>query len=101
MMRSNRLLFYDRNLSDFLAGLDDRMQKEIGTFGKDLLFSKSVDDLCDSMEEKYRVNVPRLIEERTELDQDDAQIDVGRNLLYSVQDRSRPAYVTGTGITFY
>ncbi len=94
-------MFYDRNLSDVLADLDVRMQKEIGSFGKDLLLSKSVDDLCDSLEEKYRVDVPRLVEEKTTVDQGDAQIDVSRDPLYSVQDRSRPAYITGTGITFY
>lgn len=61
MARDERVLFYDRNLSDVFADLDARMQKEIDGFGKDLLSSKSVDDLCDSLEEKYRVDVPRLM----------------------------------------
>ena len=69
--------------------------------GKDLLLSESLDTLCDSLEEKYRIDVPRLLDDRTTVEQGDAQIDVSRDLLYSVQDRSRPAYVTGTGITFY
>jgi hypothetical protein len=53
------------------------------------------------LEEKYRVNVPRLIDEETTVEQGDAQIDVSQDPLRSVQDRSRPAYITGTGVTFY
>jgi hypothetical protein len=70
------------------------MRKEIGNMGKDLLLS-------ESLEEKYRIDVPRLLDDRTTVEQGDAQIDVSQNPLYSVQDRNRPAYVAGTGISFY
>lgn len=101
MVRRDKLLFYDRNLSDVLGDLDLRMKNELDSMGKDLLLNESVEVLCDRLEEKYRVDVPHLIEEEATVEQGDAQIDVSRDLLYSVQDRNRPAYITGTGITFY
>src|SRR5918994_3631449 len=101
MVRRATILFYNRSLSDVLGELDLRMKNEIDSIGKNLLLAESVDVLCDRLEEKYRVNVPRLIDEETTVEQQDAQIDVSQDPLRSVQDRSRPAYITGTGVTFY
>jgi hypothetical protein len=101
MVRRGTLLFYERSLSDVLSELDVRMKNEIDSISKNLLLTEGVDALCDRLEEKYRVNVPRLIDEETTVEQGDAQIDVSQDPLRSVQDRSRPAYITGTGVTFY
>jgi hypothetical protein len=101
MVRRGTLLFYERSLSDVLSELDVRMKNEIDSIGKNLLLTEGVDVLCDRLEEKYRVNVPRLIDEETTVEQGDAQIDVSQDPLRSVQDRNRPAYITGTGVTFY
>ncbi len=81
MVRGERVLFHDRDLSDVLADLDLQMQKEIGSIGKDLLLVESVDALCDRLEEKYRIDVPRLLDDRTTVEQGDAQIDVSRDPL--------------------
>ena len=58
-------------------------------------------DLCDYFVEKYRVEPVVIDESEIKVDYGDAQIDVSRRFEYAVFDRSGPAYVTGTRITFF
>lgn len=77
------------------------MQQEIDGVDGDALLNASVDDLCGYLEEKYGVAVPVLDVGGITQDYSETQIDVSRDPMRNVLDRSRPAYVTGTRVTFY
>jgi hypothetical protein len=62
------------------------------------LLNTSIDDLCDYFEEKYRVNVPSLVDTEIVADQKETQIDVSRDGFRAIRDRSRPFYIAGTEI---
>jgi hypothetical protein len=77
------------------------MYQEIDGINGDAFLNTSVDDLCDCLEEKYKVDVPQLKTDDITQDPSEAQIDVSQDRTRVIFDRSRPTYVTGTRITFY
>jgi hypothetical protein len=101
MARGDNPLFSQRHLDEVLRGCQRQMQQEIDGVDGDALLNASVDDLCGYLEEKYGVSVPVLDVDRITQDHSEAQIDVSRDPMRHVLDRSRPAYVTGTRVTFY
>ena len=56
----------------------------------------SVDDLCNYFEEKFRIDVPVLHEDRIVASQEETKIDVSRDPMRFIRDRSRPFYIKGT-----
>lgn len=64
----------------------------------DRLLNTSVDDLARYFEKKYQIDVPRLLNEEIVVDQREAKIDVSRDPMRLIHDRSRPFYLTGTEI---
>ena len=60
------------------------------------LLNTSVDDLCAFFEEKFRINVPVLQEDRVVVSQEETKIDVSRDPMRFIRDRSRPFYIPGT-----
>ena len=60
------------------------------------LLNTSVDDLCVYFEEKFRVDVPVLHEDQIVVSQEETKIDVSRDPMRFIRDRSRPFYMTGT-----
>lgn len=60
------------------------------------LLNTSVDDLCDYFEEKFRVDVPVLHEDQIVVSQEETKIDVSRDPMRFIRDRSQPFYMTGT-----
>ncbi|ACL02992.1 conserved hypothetical protein [Desulfatibacillum aliphaticivorans] len=75
-----------------------QLASEIAQMDGNRLLSTPVDDLCDYFEEKYRVNVPLLRETEITADQKETQIDVSRDRLRAIRDRTRPFYIPGTTI---
>ena len=60
------------------------------------LLNTSVDDLCEYFEDKFRINVPVLHEDQIVVSQEETKIDVSRDPMRFIRDRSRPFYMTGT-----
>jgi len=83
-------------------GVQDHQKKhvtdEVAKMDGNRLLNTSLDDLCDYFEDKYRVNVPSLIETEIVADQNETQIDVSRDFLRAIRDRSRPFYISGTEV---
>ena len=95
------LLFNSADLRGVLTGQERTMFEEIGSLGEERVLNTSPEDLCNYFVKKYRI-VPLAIDESAiTVDYGDAQIDVSHRIEYAVFDRSRPAYVTGTRITFF
>ena len=72
------------------------LQSEIDAIDENRLLNTSVDDLCDYFEDKFRINVPVLHEDRIVVSQEETKIDVSRDPMRVIRDRSRPFYIAGT-----
>ena len=86
---------------DWFAAQDHQKKQltdEVAKMDGNRLLNTSPDDLCDYFEDKYRVNVPSLIETEIVADQNETQIDVSRDFLRAIRDRSRPFYISGTEV---
>lgn len=71
---------------------------EIAQYDGNRLLNTSVDDLCEYFEKKYRLDVPILREDQIVADQKETQIDVSRDQMRFIRDRSRPFLVAGTRV---
>lgn len=72
------------------------LQSEIDAIDGNRLLNTSVDDLCAYFEEKFRINVPVLQEDRIVVGQEETKIDVSQDPMRFIRDRSRPFYIPGT-----
>ncbi|MCL5882975.1 MAG: hypothetical protein M1539_03255 [Actinobacteria bacterium] len=77
------------------------MFQEIEDIEGNRLLNASVADLCDYFEKEYTVDPIQLNTEQITVDQEEAQIDVSRDFLRDVRDRTRPAYIKGTSISYF
>jgi hypothetical protein len=74
------------------------MAAEIEGVDANRLLNTSVEDLAIFFSEKFKVNVPLLDVENLTVDQREKQIDVSRDQMRMITDRSRPFYITGTEV---
>jgi len=72
------------------------VDQEIDAYHADKLLNTSEDALVEYFREKYRMDVPQIHRDAISVDQRDTQIDVSREPLRFISDRSRPFYVSGT-----
>ena len=94
-------LFRDADLSDVLAGQEQKMADEIGSLSEERVLNTSPEKLCNYFVEKYRVEPLVMDESGIQVDYGDTQIDVSQRVEYAVFGRSGPTHVTGTRITFF
>lgn len=74
------------------------MRKEIEAMNGDRLLNTSVDDLARYFTGKYQIEVPRLLTEEIVADQREVQIDVSRDPMRMIHDRSHPFHITGAEV---
>ena len=72
------------------------LQSEIDAMDGNRLLNTSVDDLCDYFEDKFRINVPVLHEDRIVVSQEETKIDVSQDPMRFIRNRSQPFYIPGT-----
>lgn len=75
------------------------MSEDIASYNGDRLLNTSVEDLVSYFEDKYKIEVPVLIEDEIVAEQSEAQIDVSQDPRRWIDDRSRPVYVPGARVT--
>ena len=75
-----------------------QMAEEIERVEPDRLLNTSVDDFAQFFAEKFKIAVPELDVDNLVVDQREKQIDVSRDPMRHINDRSRPFYITGTEI---
>jgi hypothetical protein len=97
--------------SDYLfAGADwysvEQHQKE--TMAKDIqemdgnpLLNTAPEDLVRYFADKYRIDVPTLLDESISADQREVQVDVSRDPMRFIRDRSRPFHIAGTAVELH
>ena len=96
--RENELLFSKRDWFSVEENQKHTMISNINEIDGNRLLNVSVDDLCDYYEQKYRIDVPVLDEDKIVADQRETQIDVSRRWDRDIRDRSRPFYISGTAV---
>ncbi|BBB58333.1 hypothetical protein UNDKW_0060 [Undibacterium sp. KW1] len=74
------------------------MTSEIEKMDPDRLLNTSVDDLAGYFAEKFQIEVAKVDEENLVVDQREKDIDVSRDPLRYISDRTRPFYITGSEI---
>jgi hypothetical protein len=75
-----------------------QMAAEVEKIDPERLLNTSVDDLALYFSDKYKIDVPVLDVDNLVVDQREKQIDVNRDPMRTIRDRSRPFYITGTEV---
>ena len=95
------LLFYKYNLRATIENQVGGLTKEINALSEAQVLNTSQEDMLEYLIEKHRINPLVINESGIQMDYDDAQIDVSRDLRRVIFDRDRPFYIPGTRVTFY
>ena len=95
------VLFCQHSLGDVLRAQEREMFKEIDSMEGNRLLNTSVEDLCDYFEQRYKIEAPKLREDKITVDQNEAQIDVSHDRSRAIFDRSKPFYLKGTSVSFF
>jgi len=94
-------LFADGALFDLFRHLEQKMLREIEDFEGNYILNTSVEDLCDYLEIKYRLDPPTLKMEETHIsNHGETDVDVSRDRHRDIRDRSRPLLIKGTYAEF-
>jgi len=96
-----KILFHGKDLRRVLEFQEQTMFQEIEDIEGNRLLNTSVVDLCEYFEKEYAVESIQLNTEQITVDHAEAQIDVSRDPLRDVRDRTRPAYIKGTSISYF
>ena len=75
-----------------------QMRQEIEAVDANRLLNSSVDDLARFFAEKYQITVPELDMSNITVDEREKQIDVSRDPMRMIMDRSRPFHITGSEV---
>jgi hypothetical protein len=77
------------------------MQNEIDNYGRDYILNISIEDLCNYLEETYRLEPPNLkVDDIYVTSEGEANLDISQNEEYNVWNRNQPYYIRGTFIEF-
>jgi len=94
------VLFHKFELRSALEQQKEKLKQEVHGFQGDYLLTVSEDDVQRFLLEKYQVEVPVLLpDQATSTGAQDAEIDVSRDRMRMILDRSRPFYLKGTRVT--
>ena len=72
------------------------LQSEISSIDGNRFLNTSVDDLCNFFEDKFRIDIPELHEDRISVGIKETLIDVSQDRMRAIIDRRGPVYEIGT-----
>jgi len=98
---TQNLLFRNSNLREFLENRKRELFQEIQDQDTNYILNVHVTDLCNHLNNKYRLNVPVLDEEKITVDKQEKDIDVSKDPNRDILDISKPCYLKGTRIRFF
>jgi len=76
------------------------MYKEVEEYDRNYILNASVDDLCNYLEQKYRLEPIKLLRDSIVADTGEAKVDVSQDHYRFIRDRNRPFYIDGTYVSF-
>lgn len=92
-------LFSEIDMHGLIEAQKKALESEVMGFDGNRLLNTSVDDLCEYLVQKYRLDPPVLLKDQAVADQHEAQVDVSQHRDRDVRDRSRPFHLAGTRVT--
>jgi len=100
-MTRGELLFSKYDLSLTLLDQEKRIKAAIEKIETNTFLNSSPDDLCNELEQEFKIDVPSLKEDAIQVDQQEATVDVSGDPNRIIFDRSQPFHMKGTEITFF
>ena len=88
------------NIFDVLQRQQDVMKREISDLSSSQIGDLSEEELVRSIAANYKLETPVLEEEKAHISYREIDVDVSRDPMRMIWDRSRPFYIKGTEITF-
>lgn len=101
MSMDRSYLFHQYDLRSVLQGHENKMLQEIESLDGEKLHNTPIEDHVKYFLKQYNIHVPKLIEEKITVDQEETQVDVRHDFNRFIPDKSRPFYVPGTKVIFY
>lgn len=100
-MNRKNCLFADAHLSDVMQQREQKMFQEIDRFEGNYILNTSVEDLCDYLENEYKLDPPVLKQTDTYIaNHGEKDVDVSHDPFRHITDRNRPFYIKGTFAEF-
>lgn len=101
-MRSETiLLFNEYHLDTVLEGQAKKIRELVSKIPAQRLIETEIEELLPALEEELRVEPIKLLEDEITVDQTERKIDVRRDYMRAISDRSRPFYVDGLRISYF
>lgn len=94
-------LFSKGDLRTLIVAQEHGMLKEISALKPKEILSGNMETFCDYFESRYTLTPVTLHEDRITVAQGELDVDVRRQFDRAIVDRSRPAYVKGTKVSFH
>lgn len=93
------VLFNNVSILDVLPDQLRQVKKKVQELEANYLLNASEDDLIASLADEFTLDFPVLNEEGIHTDHGEQQVDVSRDPMRMIMDRSRPFYIPGTRLT--
>jgi hypothetical protein len=94
------ILFYQKAWHQFVTDNREALEKELNDIDGNRLLNTSEEDLIKYFIDKYYFDVPEINEDEIVIETNEVNIDVSKDPLRSIYDRSKPFYIKGTQMHF-
>ncbi len=94
------LLFYKVSIFDVLQRQQEVLKSEVLQLTSDHIEAAPNDELVRTLAAKYKLETPVLEDEKAHISYREVNVDVSRDPMRMIWDRSRPFHIKGTEVTF-
>jgi hypothetical protein len=95
------LLFHKYDLRNVIEDRKAKLNEEVDGFDRNYILNASLEDLCDYLESEYLLSPVLLQKDKIYIkEHGETEVDVRYDVNRFIRDKSKPAYVKGTTITF-
>ena len=92
-------LFSRFNIFDILTHQQERMKAEVNQLGPSVIAHTSEEQLVHDLTAKFKLEIPVLEDDKAYISHREVDVDVSRDPMRMIWDRSQPFYIKGTEIT--
>lgn len=94
------MLFRNFSIIEVLPAQHRQIKEKILALQPNYILNVSEEDLVASLTDEYTLDIPVLDESGIHIDYGEQKIDVSRDPMRNIRDRTRPFHIAGTRITF-
>jgi hypothetical protein len=101
-MRSETIpLFNEYDLSSVLDGQSKKIRELVSKIPTQRLIEADVEELIPALEKELRVEPIQFLEDEINVEQNETKVDVSRDFMRAISDRSKPFYIDGLKVSYY